>query len=557
MTTIPWEYGAAVVINFVIFFALGIIIPLCLTGGLSTAVVQSRITDNCIGHEDRFSSIRYTTQLADSYFKQCLMNTSGISPSCSQESGIVGSTPALNFERVEACPFPGDVCQSGVNGVLIEHQALSPRDFGVNLDRRPLVDHRLTCTPLRTDPFLIPAINSYNDSAQGNTATVIWFGRQFHDPTYNGSSTAAYGGILVTRNGPNEYSSEFSGHLMASYTQPQSLDVNVFPYGSPTNRNDEIHPTLQREDGHVFVAMLRAGRSFYTEPIDDPLYAAHNQQDGFYVPDHEATAIGCVEQYRLCMSDKSFCTTWGFSTDIMMEMLEWGRANGKWIEDLAYDLLFIYPFFIDLGSVERYLSLRTGPQVLLTSLLRIRDEIQFLHTSEQWILEAHAWFVTAFLNARYSLLQVVRRQGEKREGVTQEPWLKLCQTILFRSQDHTNVDFIGLLATVSALLFLLAFSFRDEIGQVTIHVAEAIAKRWDKLCSDLKASYNEGFLLRIREVYHRNRARLLCVVRSVFRVFSLRRAPPGVNGGRPQASDFEDDGIDLSNSSGTGTGSSA
>jgi hypothetical protein len=122
--------------------------------------------------------------------------------------------------------------------------------------------------------------------------------------------------------------------------------------------------------------MFRAGRTFYTDSVDDPFYAVHHQQNGMYIPDYEATALGCVEQYRFCMDDKSFCTAWGFSTDIGTQLFEWviEMERGQKIQAL----MIIYHLFTAVSSVKRYLNTRFGSQVLLTSLLRRYDEIWYL-----------------------------------------------------------------------------------------------------------------------------------------------------------------------------------
>lgn len=552
MTPIPWQFGAVAVANLAVYFALGIFIPYCLTGGLGSAVVQSKLTDYCLGYEDSSSSKRYTAQLADSYFKQCLMNTSGISPSCSQESGIVGHIPFLSMERLDTCPFPGDVCQTGVQPVRLEYTDLGSRDFGVNLDRRPLLSHRVTCSPIETDQFLIPTINSSSDPAMGNTKTIIWFGRKYHDSTYNGSSSAIYGAILNTRNGPNRYSDDFSGNTMASYLEPQSIDVQVFPYGEPTDRSYEIHPSLQRDDGLVSVIMFRAGRSLFGSPIDDPLYSAHHRLDAMYVPDYEATALGCVEQYKMCMHDKSFCTSWGDRTDVSVQLMTWGVVNGTWrqpgSQDLAYDLLFIYSFFTIFGSMDWYLDIRTGPQILLTNALRIRDEIQYLDEKQQWIREVEALFITAFLNARYSLLQVVRRKGPKRGNDTAEHMLTLCRTTLFRSSDYTNVNFIGLVATILALLLIYAWSHEEKIGPVL--------KKF--------ATNSVNFLIslpgRVKSLYGRVSTRAKQILQTTFGRRQRRSGFPLTrtwrrNGGPPQVFSTSNDELELPDLNGVAAGS--
>jgi hypothetical protein len=469
ISTSPKDLGILAIINVAGFFICGILAPLYLTGNLSTTVVLSKSIDSCIGYEDRKQSSRYTAQLADSFFKKCLLNTSDVFTSCSKESGIVGSTPQLHISREETCPFPGDVCQDGVQPVRLEYVGLSSRDYGVNLGSQVLVDHRVVCAPLKIDRFLL-VDRAYNDTHfPGKTG--IWFGRKYHDPTFNGTGSGIYGTLLATLNGPNQYSGEYSGNYVASYSRPQpAYDLNVYPIGLHGSASETIHPSLRRDDGDVFIVMFRAGRSLYetTTPIDDPFYAAHNKFDPsgtIYIPDYEATALGCVEQYKLCWNAKiSSCTNWGISVDVSVKLMLSAYPNLTTDRELLLDLGFVYPFFTTMASVDKYLHQRAGTQMLISSLFRDFDVVLDLHDhKEQWILEVQAWFITAFVNARYSLLQTVRRDGPKRTGNETKPMLKLCHSVLFQNNDYTNINFISLLACTSVLLLICAVSWGDTI----------------------------------------------------------------------------------------------
>jgi hypothetical protein len=390
--------GLLAIANAVAFFIVGIITPLYLTGNLGTAIVRSKFADNCVGYEDRDPSKRYTAQLADSFFKRCLLNTFDVAPACSEESGVVGNIPQLLVDRETSCPFPGDVCVDGIQPVRVEHQGLSARDFGVNLDRRVLVDHRLTCAPLKTEQFMLP---------YGPGQNWIWFGRNFHDPSYKSNVSATWGTFLTTPNGPNKYSNAFSGNPGAITGQPQAVyELNIYPFSvvqAGVASGEDFHPSVRRDDGHVFFTMLRAGRSLYRAPIDDPFYAAHNNSAGFYIPDYEATALGCVEQFRMCFNDgkKSFCTNMGQSINITLELVVWGVAEkvlGTGLDSLGLDINFIYnAFFTGLGSLTQYFYIRTGTQVLLTSVFKQGDIVDFVDQKEQWVEEVKSLVSNCFL----------------------------------------------------------------------------------------------------------------------------------------------------------------
>ena len=493
MSTIPKRFGYAAFTNAAIYFTLGVFMPLYLTGYLSTAVVQSKFTDSCVGHEDRMWSKRYTAQLADSFFKRCISIPSDVAPLCSQESGIVGNIPEIQSEGDAECPFSKDVCQEATQPLRIGFLGLGPRDYGVNLNQPVSVDHRVTCAPLKTELFLYPIPLSFDGGRWAN-GSLLWFGRPFNDPNAKVNRTAIYGMILETRNGPNSYTGEFSGNVMASFRRPNpAYSFDIYPTPNAKDPNEEIDPRLRRDDGHVFIVVLRAGRSLYAQQMDDPFYAAHNKVDNSYVPDYEATAIGCVEQFRYCLTDgESFCTTWATSLEVFRQLLDVRHPKSTVGEETLLDLAFIYIWFTSMASVKRYLDLRPGTQALFSTLFRVGDTIDMPGPTYPWTAEVLTWFTTAFINSRYSLLQIVRRNGPNRAENAPKSMIKLCRIILFQSNEHINVDFVGLMASLSALFLICAASHRDKIYRVLRRVAILIGKGLKNLFWVFQSLYNRA-----------------------------------------------------------------
>jgi hypothetical protein len=108
------------------------------------------------------------------------------------------------------------------------------------------------------------------------------------------------------------------------------------------------------------------------------------------------------------------------------------------------------------------------------------DIVDFVDQKEQWVEEVKAWFQTAFLNARFSLLQIVRRNGPPRDQNATHSMVPLCRLILFQSNDYTNVDFIGLMAVISTLLLICAVSFAKQIKGISISFGKLCLKWWKK-----------------------------------------------------------------------------
>jgi hypothetical protein len=120
--------------------------------------------------------------------------------------------------------------------------------------------------------------------------------------------------------------------------------------------------------------------------------------------------------------------------------------------------------------------------MLISSLFRDGDVVLDLNDyEEQWILEVQAWFITAFLNARYSLLQIVRRVGPKRTGDEAERMLKLCHSVLFQNNDYININFISLLACTSILLLICAVSWVDALAKACREVWKVLIPNVRKL----------------------------------------------------------------------------
>lgn len=458
MTTIPKLLSCVALFNIIASFLFGIIVPLYLTGNLGPTVVQAQSTDSCIGLEDRPASRRYSAQLADSYFKQCLGNLDA----CPKDSQLVGPIP--NFSETNAtCPFPGDVCLPEVQPVMMQFLGLTPRDYGVNLDNRVFIDHRIICAPLKTEPFMIQVESRDNGRVPSNPP-IIWFGRKFHDRTFNGGNETIYGMVLATQNGPNTLSEEYSGNLLlTSPTSEPAYDLHLYPNENESNISSTIHPSLRRDDGEVFIVLFRAGRSYYKQQIDDPVFAAHNVLSQSYIPDREATAIGCVEQFRLCFQGQEpLCTGWR-GRRVALDLYYSIVLNIKNSDEVVrLDLLFIYMFFTDFATVREYLFSRSGVEALLSSSFRINGVVQECHPTRQWVLEMETWFTNAFLNARYGLLQIVRRQGPDRTPDVPQAF-KLCGIILYQNNAYKNVDFIGLVVSTCALLLICAFSYKSEV----------------------------------------------------------------------------------------------
>ncbi|CAG8970955.1 hypothetical protein HYALB_00000936 [Hymenoscyphus albidus] len=232
----------------------------------------------------------------------------------------------LQRSRLKKCIFPGNICYNGTDAFEISQSDITAHTVGINSKSRVSMSRRLTCSPVHLDSFLL--VNTglkphVNISVLDMDAAGYLLRNEKEQMRLNM--------LLNTMNGPNSLSHEPSGKLNDQVSAP--YDVFVLPHidakdiGTHTVWGnitwDHIHPDLRVEAGMPFLMVYRAGRSVHAVQIDDPLFAAHEadcrtarldditKKPG-YCPNHEATALGCIEQFQYCVPESGFCTSWGF-----------------------------------------------------------------------------------------------------------------------------------------------------------------------------------------------------------------------------------------------------
>jgi len=387
--------------------------------------------------------------------------------------GIFNDRPALGISREIGCPFPRDVCHDDAQPILLEHKDIPLRQFGVNSKSRVLMSHRLTCSPLKAEPFLYFSEDSENSILA------------FCDLDYPGIEEFAddYRTKIFSRNGPNQYSNQRSGQIAARANRAYHLEIFPRSHVNISESWKRIHPALRGRDGTVFVVAYRAGLSYYDYPIDDPFFAAHdpfpNQKKDpvvtVYFPDYEITAMGCVEQYQFCVhQEPAICTPWGGQQDNMIPLFKILIDLGD--PDSAYDLTLFHLNLVDTATVQRYLLARRGTQSLLSSQYRSNKLINCVDAKEQWVAEVTAWFETAFLQARYGEFRLLQRDRPPREFPEEiislrKVFEEVCNRILFFDGKYTNINFVQLMIILSCLTLPWLASFRHEIAAISSKIA--------------------------------------------------------------------------------------
>jgi hypothetical protein len=222
-----------------------------------------------------------------------------------------------------------------------------------------------------------------------------------------------------------------------------------------------VHPGLRREDGLPFLVVYRAGTTTYGNKVDDPFFAAHILgPDGGFVPDYEATALGCLEQFQFCIPSHNFCTPWGQRSQEISEVI---RELTIWqdTESLA-DIMLLFHSLPTMLSVYDYLSWRCFNTVPLTPRPRWTGSETYIHNREQWVTEIETWFMKGILEAFITIQNgALSNVKPYKPGIDMdfEREFSLCARILFREGAYTNINWIGLWATTATLIVICTMSY--------------------------------------------------------------------------------------------------
>jgi hypothetical protein len=350
----------------------------------------------------------------------------------------------------------------------VEHRGLTAFDLGVNSKSPAVLNHRLECVPIKTDIFTTRIFVNHEKYGNGS---YLWFGGQRTDEALRRGFDMA----LMTRNGPNGFSNESSGLQLASWPKsaPPPFEFSIVPVNMVYNGTQNLidtHRLLRRRDGNVFIAVLKAGQSRYQAPIKDPFYSARVFSEGYYYPDYEATALGCVEQYQFCLpKSRQPCTDWNSPYDgsqawPFRSYLQ--KHRGTEAADEMLRMIRIQIESAKEASITMFLNNRRGTQVLLTSSARMLAEVPQIDADEQWILEVQSWLERAFLRHKFRILGTLGSKEKDSQGSPpgsplDRAWI--CDRALFINGDFTNTDVFGMVATTAGFLFLCVLSFSKQL----------------------------------------------------------------------------------------------
>lgn len=194
------------------------------------------------------------------------------------------------------------MCTTGDNGAYeLTAKVDSLFDLGINTPRGNRVEFQRTstCAPLSQDGF---TQTFDGGDAYGREGDTIY--------QYNYGPTYLTGTDVVSQN----YTYQYNDHTFWD-SVGYRLSMDTHTAGPSTGGWDPL-PEINRTDADVTLIFLMQNSVSYSEPVDDPIFAAHTTLDlsmvvagaDYFSTDNYVSTLGCVEQYQICNPESNKCT---------------------------------------------------------------------------------------------------------------------------------------------------------------------------------------------------------------------------------------------------------
>jgi hypothetical protein len=479
-TTQEYKYPAAIgllaLFNFLIFPIVGIFLAWFLTdGALGAPEVKSRQQPNCL---DLWSGdipeqvSNNDVALAKSTWERCNDKSSGDSY-C--DSGIAAANSYVTSGWPQ-CIFPPSICLQGHPTVAFTRANITAHDIGINSKTKITTSHRIICSPISLTPFVRNVtLPTGSAEAFGNYTISIQNPRSFNNSQdYEPLRHNEFDVNLWTDNGPHSGIEAFIRRIDSSlHLLPARpiLDPGPDPY-------EDMHPSLKIPGTQTFVLVLKMGTSMYPSPrpIDDPLFAAHMPKqdwESYWVPDREATGIGCVEQNQVCITLPTGikCYPWTKSikdlpTELFVDVKRF--YSNDTLDEYVRVFFRNQQSHFDQNGLQRFLrrqiTLQNPPLLIRSTLMAPQrySSVSGIDTEKQWISELAALFAKFMYWQKLETRRIIQntidhRNGTPASGSYLEP-LSLCDMILLTDGDFTNISWIGMWVTLAVLIAVCSIS---------------------------------------------------------------------------------------------------
>ncbi|PMD29349.1 hypothetical protein L207DRAFT_538952 [Hyaloscypha variabilis F] len=469
----PW-IGLGAILNTLLFAIGGVVIPWLLADGwLGAPEVRSQQTDHCVDAwakdiPENNTSVLSSILLSEAIWEACYGEKRSNSYCDPNFAGIEGYSLKIGTD----CPFPAPICLRDQPTLTFTRANMTPHELSINSRLSMTVSHQITCGTISMDPFIYQVPQPPNmQLVRGNFTFSIQNPSLVKDPSQ-----------LNPELGLNMRTDNSLGSGLEMLEKGNGLLLSILPvphFKVTPETSDLLHPLLRQPDGRTFVFVFRAGATLQlsTRPISDPFFSASTLWEGppFYVPDREATAIGCIERFQVCFDSKSAggyrCYPWmsalmDFPKGMMPELL---LSFGL---ELSMDYIKVFDrnLEINASSLLDFLQRRTNlRRPLLAPQLRLNPTnpgvIRNIDSARQWILELDALFSKAVVWQKMRTLSFINNDNDYSNNTLLPPGkpfvASLCDRILLINGDYTNINWIGIWIPIVFLLLLCLISYAD------------------------------------------------------------------------------------------------
>ncbi|KAK5091235.1 hypothetical protein LTR05_001416 [Lithohypha guttulata] len=280
-----------------------------------------------------------------------------------------------------ACPFTGDICSSGKNSAYeLTSRVDSLYDLGINSPHgnRLQIERVSTCAPINQKGFVKSVAGGSGAGIDGDTLYQFNYGHS----VFSGTD-------VVSQN----YTLQYNDHTIMDMVG-YKLSMETANAGS-SNTWQPI-PELSRTDADVTIIFLMQNAVTYSEPVDDPMFAATNVYDlsavvagaKYYGADNYVTTMACTDQYKVCNPNNDKCTPLGGINQI----LPWIGFNDAELDldDIQEAIAIRLMRSAQTGSISQILF-ALAENALLAKDLLVGGLMSSGLPANQWQREVEGW----------------------------------------------------------------------------------------------------------------------------------------------------------------------
>ncbi|KAI1419513.1 hypothetical protein F5Y12DRAFT_793652 [Xylaria sp. FL1777] len=411
-------------------------------GFLSPSITSGGANDTGVIASNQ--NVATLVDLASIYARDCYNSTSDQS----QCNFFSSSTIPWETDREAECPFT-NICTGPAmrldTGLLNSNSLL-----GIN---SPTVDQIglrkiTTCAPIQQE--------GYTETELVDAATLDRSVSYLYGPITGGNATEIFSTLMANITFAYDLSS-------TSYYSGLSSEYSIW---SPI-------PEMNNTQGDGSIIFLSSNNVLFTEPCDDPIFSAHIPQNEagiiWYVEDHLAGVLGCLEQYQVCSAVSDACSLVGGLHDVLSEVTDWMHLTPIQINTANVTANVLRSF----GNIPQVTS--GNVRHLVAGRSFVVDAIQLPLPSNQWQIEVEFWHSTIMSLIQYGLLEyMIGPSDEDLRKFVETPSTPEAQALCKRqrvriSQGFANVSSLGLFFTIAlgALVILLALFLDTIMGCIT------------------------------------------------------------------------------------------